>query len=432
MKNRFIQLWHNWGVKISLSFADQFIFSGANLILNILLVRWLSPSEYGIFAIAFSLFLFISGFYHALILEPMSVIGSLRYSDKIRTYLGAVAFIHLGFSLLVPGILILVSSIIFLKNVLFAYSLFGLSLTIPLILFFWLFRQVCYFQTRPALALRGSLLYAVFLLSMLAIAHRNNYLSPYSALLIMGLASVGASVMLWPNLSFGIIELSWRKIRFQIKDVLIEHWNYGRWVVGSAMVDWFTFLVYFPLVGLFVGVQQAGAFKAMANIIQPIERVFAAFVLLFVPWLSRQRIKRGEIYLKRKLSQLVLISMILAAIYIIPVIALGPIITKFLYSNNYYLGFVWLLPWLGIVTFIKSISYVLSIGLRVLERPDTNFLSQFIGAIFTLTIGLYLILKVKLLGAVIGSVANVVLITLILLYLLGRHLRLRQTALIKK
>ena len=42
----------SWLKKGSLAVLDQGLFSGANFVVNILLARWLTPEEYGAFAVA--------------------------------------------------------------------------------------------------------------------------------------------------------------------------------------------------------------------------------------------------------------------------------------------------------------------------------------------------------------------------------------------
>jgi O-antigen/teichoic acid export membrane protein len=85
--------------KGSLAVLDQCLFAGTNFLVNILLARWLSPEHYGAFVLAFSIFLFLSGFHNALILDPMSVLGPVHYKDRSREYLSSLLWIHAGLTL---------------------------------------------------------------------------------------------------------------------------------------------------------------------------------------------------------------------------------------------------------------------------------------------------------------------------------------------
>ena len=67
-----------WQRPTIISLADQAVFSGSMLLVNILLARWTSPEEFGAFAVLFAVFLIFAGFHNALIIEPMSVFGARK------------------------------------------------------------------------------------------------------------------------------------------------------------------------------------------------------------------------------------------------------------------------------------------------------------------------------------------------------------------
>ena len=49
----------SWRMPLVLSVLDQGLVSGAHFGLNVVLARWTSPAEYGVFAVTFGIFLFI-------------------------------------------------------------------------------------------------------------------------------------------------------------------------------------------------------------------------------------------------------------------------------------------------------------------------------------------------------------------------------------
>ena len=83
-----------------LAVVDQGLMSGSNFALSILLARWLTPEQYGAYAVALSIFFFVSTVHQALLLEPMSVLGTSEYSGQWREYAGAMVWFHAGFSVL--------------------------------------------------------------------------------------------------------------------------------------------------------------------------------------------------------------------------------------------------------------------------------------------------------------------------------------------
>src|SRR5580704_3924000 len=83
-----------WVRKGATALADQGLLSGSSFVISVFLARQLSAEEYGAYALAFSVFLFISSFHNGLLLEPMSVFGPASYSDRLRSYLGALFRLH--------------------------------------------------------------------------------------------------------------------------------------------------------------------------------------------------------------------------------------------------------------------------------------------------------------------------------------------------
>ena len=69
---------------------DQGLFSVSNFALNLLLAHWLSPHHYGAFAAVFAVFLLLGTLHTGLLSEPMLVLGSGRYKNRLTEYLGTL------------------------------------------------------------------------------------------------------------------------------------------------------------------------------------------------------------------------------------------------------------------------------------------------------------------------------------------------------
>jgi len=83
-----------WQKPAIFSLADQAVFSGSMLLVNILLARWTSPEEFGTFAVLYAVFLIFAGFHNALIVEPMSVFGARKQAAARQVYFRHVYLIH--------------------------------------------------------------------------------------------------------------------------------------------------------------------------------------------------------------------------------------------------------------------------------------------------------------------------------------------------
>src|SRR5947207_8633428 len=87
--------WLNRGVLATL---DQGLLSGSNFILAVLLARWLPVWDYGGYALALSIFMLINAVHQALLLEPMSVLGTARYGDCGQEYTAVLIRINTAFA----------------------------------------------------------------------------------------------------------------------------------------------------------------------------------------------------------------------------------------------------------------------------------------------------------------------------------------------
>jgi O-antigen/teichoic acid export membrane protein len=383
--------------------ADQGIFSGANFGFNILLARRLESAEYGSFAIAFSILLFAAGFHNALVLEPMSVIGPVRYGDTISGYLRGSLRLHS----VVAVCLAFLSGATIIFLILLQHPMtetfVGLAVGMPLMLTFWFVRRACYLELKPKNAIKGSAAYAVALFSGVYLAHFLELrITSASAFILMGIAS--ASVSLWMWFSKAILAMGHSRVTVP-KDLLPYHWNYGKWAVGSAFVHWSATTIYLPFVGALDGLSQAGGFRALQNLFLPLQQSFTALGTLILPWIARRRATQGIGSVKRTVLTLLPLSLVVTSLYCLLLLIAGPRLLPILYGSYKYNGFVWLVPYLSFTVLVTTVNTLLSIGLKALELPRAVFLAQAVGSMFTLTLGLLAVYFFGLGGAAAALMA---------------------------
>src|SRR5437764_4410987 len=95
----------HWAGKGVLAVADQALFAGGNFLVNVLLARWMTPSEYGAFALAYAVFLLFAALHAAVLVEPMMVFGSGKYAGRPHDYFTILIRGH--FMVIVPASLLL-------------------------------------------------------------------------------------------------------------------------------------------------------------------------------------------------------------------------------------------------------------------------------------------------------------------------------------
>ncbi len=191
---------NSWIKKIGFSISDQALFSGSNFILNILLVRWLGVEKYGAFSLGYTIFLAGSGFYNGFLLEPISVLGSRHLGKQFSSYTNTVLKIHFFATIAFSLVVLLISLAFHTVNPLLSSTFLGLSIGLPFMLLYWLFRQICYLQGNPQKAFWGSLLYAILLLICTLSLKRLNIVSSFSSYIVIALASLLTVIIFWPRI----------------------------------------------------------------------------------------------------------------------------------------------------------------------------------------------------------------------------------------
>jgi O-antigen/teichoic acid export membrane protein len=414
-----------WGVKSLFSVLDQGLASGSNFLLTLVLARWLSPAEYGIYAIAFSIFLFISGFHNAFILDPIYVVGPSRHAEEMRRYTYTLVWLHGGLAIGLSVVLTIAGLVEKASGSSLALSMLALAAASPFILFYWLLRAACYAQTRPDLAVRGSFLYCLVLLGALFLIHDRRMASTFSAFLSMAAASVAAGVVIFYSLGMRLKEMIWRTASRAIASVASEHWQYGKWIVGSAFVFWMSGTLYIPLVGSFAGLEQAGAYQAMQNFLRPLQQSLTALSMLFLPLVSRKHASLGDRSLGTILRRIIAANVALSCAYLAFLLLAQKWMVVFIYRRPYYGGFLALLPYLWAATLAGAVTQGLVIGLKSVQRTSSLFWSQTVGALFTLTIGLYLVYAFRTNGAAAGMVLASIVTGIAYFLFLRRHVNRR-------
>lgn len=391
-----------FGLKAGISIADQALISGAGFALHVLLARWLLPNDFGVFALVFSIFLFLSGLHNALILEPVSVLASSHNQEQLRDYIIHSIWLHfflsIGLSLL---ILICGFGLIWLQNPM-GEPLIGLAFGGPLILLFWLLRRACYLDGRSQLAMHASLLYSLSLCINLWGMWKAGTPSPLNAILILGTSSAVASIFLIWLLKIDVRILLFGCSRAVLTSLFSKHWTYGKWVVGSSFVHWAGTAGYVPLIGSLVGFSEAGTLRAIQNLILPLQQILAGLANLWLPLNAKLLVEHGKQSLKRNTHKMIIGTLIFSGLYILVIVIFSKPIIALLYGAGRYDQFEWLNYYLALFAIIGVIAQGLSIALKALQRPDCVFYSQAGTAIITATVGSFLVWTFGLEGAAIG------------------------------
>jgi O-antigen/teichoic acid export membrane protein len=378
---------------------DQGLFAGTNFLANVLLARWLEPAEYGVFAIAYSVFVCLATFHTALLTEPMLIFGAGKYAEHFPQYLGLLLYGHWG----VTGMMALLVGAAALLcwwcgAGALAQVLAALALALPCILLQWLVRRAFYVRFQPHWSAVGGVLYLVLMLAGMQGVYWFNGLSPASALATMGFASLVVGLILtMPLRSQGDATTPWPAPR----TVLADHWWYGKWASATTAAIWVSREISYPLLPAWVGLEGSAAVRALMNLVMPLLHVNGAIVVLLMPRCVEALQADGKARLNRFLRLAFILLATGAVLYWGILLACRHTLLLWLYGGRYG-EYADLLLLAGFLPLSEAAMGVLSTALRAVERPDVIFRCQLVALGVTLTGGLWLLAVYGVAGAVVG------------------------------
>ena len=401
-----------WGVKSALSIVDQGLTAAVGFGINFVLARWLPTHIYGAFAVAFAVYLFVSGFHNVLLLEPLSVLGPARHAQRLPAYFRAQIATHAAL-VGILAVLVLLAGLAAMQlspaNPVGA-ALAGSGLALPFLLLLWLARRMCYVVNRPATAVLGSAVYSLLVLASLLLAWTAGQVTPSSAFLIMGAASFATSLLLFWRLGLrrkratAEQALEWTR-------VLRENWLYGRWLVGSAVLYAATSQLQMVLAAAFLGLGAAGILRAMQIPSLMMTQIITATGLLVLPALS-YNFARGETQKLRRRATLVSVALVGFALALVAVLVLfAAPIERILYSGK-YAPYASLMAVLALIPVMNGFAAGFSIALRASQKPQFDLISNIVAAPVGLLSALVLMRLWGLPGAAVSMVLGFAALTL--------------------
>jgi O-antigen/teichoic acid export membrane protein len=402
-----------------LSLADQGLSVGGMFLVNIALARTQSKTEYGVFALCYSVFTFLAGLHNAAILETYTIYGSGRYSQRFADY---EALLWRSNGILAVGltaVLIVVQGGISWSHPGFtSRPLLGMALASAVLLTASFVRRTFYMRRRPDLAARFSGVHFVTCSLLLLAALRTSLLSGLTAFLIAAVSWCVAAATVAGELPGKSSSRSFTEIE---PAYWAEHWKYARWVFVTALVFQFTTQAYYWLAAGLLNVREVANLRALYNVVALIDQGFIALTLLVLPALaSRYASGRRQEFLSL-VKRYATGAFATTALFVIGVRIVGRPVMHLLYAGKFD-DVSSLLYALAFVPLIMGLGNAINAGLKGMEKPKAVFYGYLASGGSTLFIGIPLILYLGLWGAVFGILVSAAVYTTVLGYMFVRLL----------
>lgn len=359
------------------SILDQGLYAGTSFAVSIMLARWLTPREFGAFALAFALLALFVTLHSAAVTEPLGVFGVRRYRDSFRRYfvslLVAQAALSVACALLVGAAALILDLV---GSDALAHALYALAVALPPVLLLWYSRRAFYARFTQHWSALGGAAYAVLVVPAIVALHRANELSPAAALLTFGLASLVVSLallaLLRAHLPAGAAG-GWTP-----GAAMADHLRYAKWALVASLTIWVSGYIQYFVLGV-VGIREAGAMRALDTILLPYWQYLAALASLLLPAFAL-RLEGSPSETRSFLVRAFTVSLAQALLVTIVLLVAGRELMGLLYASKYE-QYEHLMPVLGLVAIPETLAALLLALWRAQVRTRLVFVFSAVFAV---------------------------------------------------
>ena len=385
----------NLQVKYIFPAIDQALCSIANFLTVVIVAKAVAPSEFGIFIMIYSAIMIIAGIQSSLITGPIRVLGVDIDENKTKYYTSQL-FIQLILSLVLA---LLFSLILLLFNLVDKVIILYSSLCI-VFLQLYEFTRVIYLTNFDYKALLVSdFSVHITKLIILWLFYMQDNLSIENCFLIIFVTSSFSIILYLKDVLRERFEMS------NLCGVISSNWHYGKWLLLETVAFLLSSRIYIYLIGLLIGIEQAGALGAIQNLLNT-TNVLVMGVMAFAIPVARRAIINGIYF--QWIKWLFSVGIFLLAVVIIVLLLMSIFSDQLVIAlyGEFYSQYSYLIPLLAVVYVVSAINSVLSAAFRTVEQPEKGANAKLLSAVLTICLAYPLLKFWGLQGAVIGLIGT--------------------------
>ena len=399
--------------------ADQALVSGAGFVTGVLIGRSLGISAFGIYTIGVMAWLFSQMCHSSLITSPMmTLVPSLDASEQTRTYV-QLAWINsvscLLLAILAAGALKLTDLWVPSWEIGDQWWIWGLTIYASLNQEF--VRKIAFTQLKPEIALMSDICrFLGQIIGLLSLAITDQ-ISLERAVATLGVFSALGC----------LIQFRWlvpTRVRLgAIKSLLQQYWLFGRWLLGSSLIQWGSTNVFFIVSGALIGTAAIGALRAATQLAQPLHVLMLALENR-VPIIAAQELKRsGSQAMHRYISSIWRRGALPILTVAIGVSSCATFLLGHIYGPDFK-PYAVLVAWACLTAAIRFIAGPLTAGLRALDNTRAIFKSNLTILVSTIVTTYPVIVTWGVTGAAAGMAITCASMAAVLIYDYKKSLRL--------
>lgn len=378
-------------------YADQALVSGLNFLSSILLARYLGLEGFGVYSIAWLGVMIASSINQPFIIAPMQTLNGKKSEEAQKDYLQALVFKQLFFAALIGLLSFFV--VIVMSYVLDKWKVQSIILAFPLAVFAFLlqdfFRRYFFVIGKPYKSL---LIDAIAYGGVLVAAFAIHYVRSMDAQFVLLLTAV---FFLYASL-VGLWSLD--QLRFKprvIKEAILEHWDFSKWLTVTALLQWFSGNLFIIAAGAILGPVAVGVTRMAQNIVGITHVLFLAMENIIPVRASNHQREGGNEEMFRYLWKFAL-QMGAVTLTLLTLLAIFSKQIILLFYGAEFVIYQHILVGFCALYVIIFMGYPLRYAIRTLENTRLIFISFIASSVFSVLTAYPMIKAFGLNGVLIG------------------------------
>jgi O-antigen/teichoic acid export membrane protein len=395
--------------KGQLSAIDQAVISAANFLATILLARFITPTQLGVYAVGFTAIFFVRAVQEGVIIQPLNAMGAVLELPEFRRYVSTTGIFQLGIALTTALAVALLGWIL---------TTTGNDTAGPAMATLWFallawqlqeyLRRLFYTCGEVWRAVLNTILSSLVRLGFILYLGFNGRLSGAAGIHAIGLGSLAAF-----GLGFWQARRYWTPHLLDLRQTWTQNWGFGRWILGGTVANWFTIQFYPVLTAGMIDFAAAGAFQVLQNLVAPVHVLLRASDTFLTPRIARIFHRDGYPRLRRILTLTYLVVglpviglLLVAVIFARPLLEMLTGTTYLAYSNGVVILAVFYALWYAY--------WPLQTVFKAIRRSRPIFLANLLAIVSMFTFGLWAIRTWGVYGTMTGQAVNALIVNVVL------------------
>jgi O-antigen/teichoic acid export membrane protein len=398
--------------KIITSVFAQGILSITNFSIGILLAKFASKEEYGIFVLFFSFIGFLSGFHNAFFTSPLMVLAGQKEDSERTPYVVSISIARNYFY--VP-VLILFSASLVVYNLYVLHDTTYIMLSVFISLIIMMFTAKEFQRTVHFTLLNTNVVFwmdFVMMVTVFAGIFIPLFLNKVNALTGLLVLCAGYTT----SYGYAKIRNPYRdKSKLILKKAVKENIKYGKWLILGIFSSIFQNRAYIYITTAFLGLSALADLSASRLFIMPMSLLSGSVIKIMIAKGSIMISKNEHTKFKKFIIYFMATLSAGCILYIVIILMLSDTLIGFLGSK--YLNTKGLIAFWGIYVLIVTLKSMLTASIIVYKRFKAQAIYDLIGAVIVIVSCFILVTYIGSVGAIISLIAGELIILLFYVYL---------------